>query len=250
MSAAAADEIRQALLGTVSGTLGTISVDPSCAGYPFLSVVPFALDAHGQPIVQLAEIAQHTKNARADSRVSLLVRQPDMEGDPQSGWRVTLLGRLGPVAPQETEELMARLVERVPKAREYEATHAFALYRLDVQRIRFIGGFGKIHWLEGAAARRDPAGAGLSEAAPGAIAHMNRDHADSMVEMCRGLCGFHPARAEMIALDRAGMMVRSHAPDRLCYFSFGREIDAASLRPAVIGVLTRAREAAKRATAH
>ncbi|MGQ0507947.1 MAG: HugZ family pyridoxamine 5'-phosphate oxidase [Myxococcaceae bacterium] len=243
MNPSASVEVRQALLSVSSGTLGTLSVDPHCLGYPFLSVVPYALDAQGTPLLQLADIAQHTHNSRADPRASLMIQQPNAEGDPQSAWRVTVLGKIAPVSDAALDEALARYVERVPKAREYEQTHSFTLYRLSVERVRYIGGFGKIFWLDGKDALRDPQGAGLAEAAPGAVEHMNKDHAASMVEMCQGVYDFKPEHAELISIDRAGMLVKTRAPDRLCHFSFGKEIDAEGIRPAVIGVMKRARSA-------
>jgi heme iron utilization protein len=241
-----AEDVRRWLLENSDGVLGTLSADAHSAGHPFLSVVPFALDERGQPLFQLADIAQHTRNALADARTSLLVREPAMTGDPQAGWRVTLLGSLQRVADPEREECFARFVERTPRAREYEATHGFALYRMSVERVRYIGGFGRICWIPGGDVLRSPRGAGaaevaFAEAAAGSVAHMNDDHAHSLVEMCQGLCGFSPESARMLQMDRTGFLVSAQKPDRLCYFSFGREIDAATIRPAVIGVLKKAR---------
>ena len=43
-------------------------------GWPFGSVVPYALDAQAWPILCASRLAEHTKNFAADSRVSLLVQ--------------------------------------------------------------------------------------------------------------------------------------------------------------------------------
>jgi putative heme iron utilization protein len=237
----AATDARRWLLETASGTLGTLSASSETSGYPFLSVVPFALDGVGRPLFQLADIAVHSRNLKADERASLLIQQPSLAGDPQSGWRITVLGKVRPVLLKEREEAFARFVERVPRAVEYEKTHGFALYRLEVERVRYIGGFGRICWIPGALMLRDPQGAGLAVSAPEAVEHMNHDHAESLREMCEGLYGFKPKNATMLRLDRTGFFVQAKDPDRLCHFTFGREIDADSIRPAVIGVLKKAR---------
>ncbi len=237
----AASDVRRWLLEHHSGALGTINRDERMEGWPFLSVVPFALDEHGHPLLQMADIAQHTRNVKADARVSLLVQQPNLQDDPQRGWRITLLGKLAQVMPSEEEDVLARFSEHVPAAHDYAKQHDFRLYRLRLQRVRYIGGFGRICWVDAGALVREPHGAGLTEAAPAAMAHMNADHAASMVEMCEGRYGFKPARAEMVKIDRTGFMVRAHGPDRLVHFSFGKEIDADSLRVEIIGVLKRAR---------
>ncbi|MBX2802629.1 MAG: DUF2470 domain-containing protein [Myxococcales bacterium] len=253
---------RRWLLTHSAGTLCTLSARAELEGHPYGSVVPFALTARGEPLLLLATIAAHTANLVRDDRASLLVRQPDVSGDPQRGWRITLMGRAvrltSPgrvpktstpadvqVSDAEIEEVHARYLERVPATEDYMRTHGFWYWRLqDVQKVRYIGGFGKIHWLDGDALLRDPAGEGLQTASPGAIEHMNDDHANNMVEMCHGLMGFHPEQARMVGLDRTGFLVRTQGPDRLVHFSFEREIAAPDLRHAVVDVLKRARAAA------
>lgn len=253
-----AAEARGRVLSRHAGTLCTLAAQSGIVGHPFGSVVPYALDPHGRPIVLLARIAAHTANLVADRRATLFVRDGDDDGDPQSTWRVGLIGRMVPLtSPSRThkplpgaralddeamDDIHARYIARVPEAEDYEATHRFDYWLMDeVARGRYIAGFGRIRWIEGDAMLRDPGGEGIAEASPGAIEHMNEDHRANLVEMCHGLHGFSPADAEMIGLDRAGFSVRT--PERRVHFEFGREITAAELRPAVIEVLRRAREA-------
>ena len=75
------------------GTLCTVALDP--AGFPYGSFVTYALDG-GTPIFLVSELAEHTKNLRADERVSMLVAEPGGD-DPLARGRVTLLGRCRPV---------------------------------------------------------------------------------------------------------------------------------------------------------
>jgi heme iron utilization protein len=252
---------RQWLLETVAGTLCTISSKGGLEGWPFGSVVPYALTGDGRPVIYIATIAAHTANLKADPRASLFVRQTDIEGDPQKGWRVAVMGRMEELVPEdaaeprgswararltraELDEVHARYVEKIPFAEDYRLTHGFSYWRMGtIEKVRYIGGFGKICWFPGEGVLRDPGAGGIAEAAPGAIAHMNEDHNGNMIEMCSGLYGFTPESAEMTALDRTGFFVRTRGPDRTVHFSFGREIDAGELRPAVIEVLKRARAA-------
>ncbi len=97
--------------------------------------------------------------------------------------------------------------------------------------------------VEGSDVLRDPRGGGMAEAAPGAIAHMNEDHAHNLLEMCRGLYGFEPERAVLTDFQRDGFFVRTEGPERLLFFPFGREIEPTELRHAVVHVLKRARAA-------
>jgi putative heme iron utilization protein len=234
-------EVRRRLIEAKSGALATLSADAATEGFPFGSVVPFALTAEGAPFVLVANIAQHTKNMRRDPRVSLLVQEPTNDADPQAGWRATLLGRMTPLPADPA--LDARYRERVPRAEGYLATHDFGYWRLDPVRVRWIGGFGEIAWVEAREVLRLPRGAGLAEAAEGIMEHMNADHEDALRAMCEAFRGTRPARARIVDVDRAGFLVRADAPEGLEHFSFGREIAAADAREAFVSLARRARAA-------
>lgn len=252
-----AGDARRWMLEVSDATLCTTCCKPGLAGHPYGSVVPFALTATGEPVIYIARIAAHTANLEQDPRASLFVRQPGVEGDPQIGWRISVMGTMRElvvdepsegtgyqerVSAEELEDIHARYVERVPWARDYTETHDFSYWRMsEIEKVRYIGGFGKICWLDGKEILRAPMGEGLDEAAPGVIAHMNQDHRENMEEMCAGHYGLQVGSALMEGIDRTGFTLRTSEPDHLLRFSFGREITAAQLRGAVIGVLKRAR---------
>lgn len=240
--------VRQWLLDHHVATLGTTLAMRKLQGHPYSSVVPFALDASGRPVILIADMATHTANLQADPRGSLFVREPGLEGDPQKGWRITLIGSWTPVATGSPEEadLHARYVERVPWASGYRQTHDFRYWRMtELRAVRYIGGFGKITWLDGDRCLREPLGAGLAAAAPGAIDHMNADHGHNLLEMVQGRYGVQAERATMTTLDRAGFTVETEGPVGRYRFSFPTEIEASGLRRAVIGVLQQARTASR-----
>ena len=57
-----------------TATLATLTADPP--GFPFGSLVSYAVDATGNPLFFISELAEHTRNLRADSRASLLATEP------------------------------------------------------------------------------------------------------------------------------------------------------------------------------
>lgn len=239
----AAKDARHWLLTTHTATLCTTSVKPAVAGYPFGSVVPFALDRGGRPFILIARMAAHTGNLRQDPRGALFVSDPAAEGDPQASWRITVMGdwALVPSDDPEWSELSARYAERVPQADDYRKTHSFAFWRMHtVNAVRFIGGFGRILWLPGDAINP---GVYLGDAATHAIDHLNDDHAHNLTEMCRGLAGFEADDAQAIHLDTAGLLIESAVMRRQAWFSFGREIHEGEIRQAVIGLVQQARAA-------
>jgi putative heme iron utilization protein len=134
--------VRRLLEAERHAALATLSASHN--GWPFASVVAYALNANGEPLLLLSDLAEHTRNLRVDARASLLVQDSKAREDPQAGARVTLLGAMY----QATEaDAQTRYVERHPSAGEYLALGDFHLWVLRVSDARFIGGFGTMRWV-------------------------------------------------------------------------------------------------------
>tara|TARA_B100000700_G_scaffold331359_1_gene463464 strand:+ start:1987 stop:2712 length:726 start_codon:yes stop_codon:yes gene_type:complete len=155
-----------------SGVLGTHST--SMPGYPFGSVVPYLLTPAGDAIIYISDIALHTRNIKANDKVSLTIFDAG-EDDSQANGRVTIMGS-AELAKQN--DVKAQYFRLFPQAKKYEQTHDFNFYAIRTERVRFIGGFGKIHWVDKAywsVEAQDWHGAPESM-----INHMNEDHQDAM----------------------------------------------------------------------
>lgn len=59
-----------------TGVLSTISSHPGSAGFPFGSVVEFAVDAAGHPLLSTSTLSPHTADLQADGRCSITVMAP------------------------------------------------------------------------------------------------------------------------------------------------------------------------------
>src|SRR5262250_2710168 len=76
------------------GRIGSLSTHSrKQPGFPFGSVMPYAVDEHGRPIFLISTMAMHTQNLQADPRASLLVTKAD-DDDPLGASRVTLIGNV------------------------------------------------------------------------------------------------------------------------------------------------------------
>jgi putative heme iron utilization protein len=181
----------------------------------------------------ISTLAMHTQNLAADPRASLLVAQPGY--DPLALARLTLMGDAGRLAAGERPAAREAYLARHPNAIHWVDFDDFAFWRLEVADVYFVGGFGAMDWLTVAgyeAARPDP----LADAAPGIIAHMNRDHADALILYARVLGGLPAEAAEMVAVDRLGFKLRVRAADGLhgCRIAFPREVTSAEQCRAVL----------------
>src|SRR5579863_6068006 len=94
-----AERVRTLLSLTSVATLSTLS--RKHPGFPFGSLMPFALDAAGRPIFLISSMAMHPQNLKADPRCSLFVGQPGADGDPLGAARATLIGHGEPVQEPE-----------------------------------------------------------------------------------------------------------------------------------------------------
>ena len=126
--------LRQALKGSLA------SLDRE-SGAPYVSMVGLATEFDGSPILLLSSLAQHTANILANPDTSLLLDSTDASGDPNSGQRLTLTGRVvkttGPTVQQ-------RYLARHPGAAVYADFSDFSFWRMEILRGHFIGGFGRI----------------------------------------------------------------------------------------------------------
>jgi heme iron utilization protein len=206
-----AERCRTLVASQTGGALSTLAARP--AGYPYGSVVSYALDDEGHPLLFVSRMAEHTQNALRDPRASLLVAEPVAEGaDPLASGRATLLGDLGEVGAEDLPLARERYLAANPAAAYYLDFGDFAFYRLAVRDIRYVGGYGRMSWVgaaDYARAEPDP----LAGAAAGILAHVNDDHAEAQVLWCRHLAGRPDVTsASMTAVDRYGFDMVAVSP--------------------------------------
>jgi hypothetical protein len=176
------------------GVLSTISVD--VPGYPFGSITPYCVDDQCRPVIYISQIAQHTRNIVADSRVSLTVVDNTGDSDDvQARGRVTCIANARPLGDNETDT-RERYFRYFSSARQYDQTHDFAFFRLELVRVRFIGGFGQIYWVEPDEFMTKNPFSAVQESQ--IIQHMNNDHSDALRHYCGG------DSAEMVGIDAEG----------------------------------------------
>ena len=239
-----AERARTLVAGQSRGALSTLAVAP--AGTPFGSVVTYGLDPAGRPCFFVSTMAEHTRNLEADPRASLLVVEDTPTGaDPLASGRVTLLGTAVEVTdPDERAAARGGYLEANPAA-FYVDYGDFKCLRLEVTDLRYVGGFGRMSWVDPAAyaaAEPDP----LMTAATGIISHMNADHAGSLVTLCHHRAGRPDVvSASMTAVDRYGFeVVADLGADRRQALRIGfrsEQVTADGVRRELVGMLHEAR---------
>jgi heme oxygenase (biliverdin-IX-beta and delta-forming) len=192
-----AREARQLLRAHRYGALSTLS--KKFDGHPFGSICPYLVDHDGSLLILISDLAEHTKNIKTDPRVSLITHSQD---DPhiQAQGRVAVIGTAHLVP--ERKATSRRYLRYFPEAATYLALQDFQFYRISPQAIRYIGGFGKVHWVK--AETYKPAPYPLIEYEDEVTAHMNADHRDSMRRYCLHFHRHDAQQVEMIGIDCDG----------------------------------------------
>jgi putative heme iron utilization protein len=180
------------------GALSTL--DPR-DGIPYASLVEVMDDESGVWMC-LSDLAAHSTNLLKDGRASILVREPLTHvGSALGLQRLTLMGRVEKMP--RADDVVTRWIERHPGAQGYVHFSDFNFYRLEVQRARYVAGFGRMGWLDEATWR---GGRALEWAASvqGIVAHMNEDHGQNLLDYVHALRGKEPERVSMLGVDELG----------------------------------------------
>lgn len=205
-----AERVRTLLSIASMATLSTLS--RRHAGFPFGSLMPFALDDAGRPVFLISSMAVHTQNLCSDPRCSLFVAQENAEGDPLGAARATLLGSCEPVPSEDVASVREIYLSRHANSRYWVDFSDFRFFRLTPLDIYYVGGFGVMGWVDAEeyrAANPDP----LAAAAPGILTHMNADHVDSMILLAQTFAQLKATEAAMTSVDRLGFWLRLKTTD-------------------------------------
>jgi heme iron utilization protein len=206
VSPSAAERARTLVAANGDGTLSTVALEPT--GYPFGSIVTYALDGSGAPLILMSTMAEHARNLEGDPRASLLVAAAGEGAGRLAVARATLVGDVQRVPDDEQETATAAYLAGHPGA-FWARFPDFSVHRLDVRAIRYVRGFGEMSWVDPvayAAATPDPVAPGEADI----VAHVNADHRDALRTIVGAFLDV-PDPVEdvtMISCDRYGFEVR------------------------------------------
>ena len=193
-----------------TGALSTMSSKHS--GFPFGSVMPYAMDPSGSPVFLISSMAMHTRNLVADARATLLVVQTDNQGDVLGAGRVSIMGKARRVDADSSQIIEQAYLARHPNAKNWIHYGDFSFFRMQVMDIYFVGGFGVMGWVSGEEfldASPDP----LAEDARDIIQHMNEHHAESMCRIVKNVFQLKANGAQLTSMDRLGINLRIETND-------------------------------------
>lgn len=221
-------EARRLVRANQHGALSTLSA--KLGGMPFGSIAPYVADHDGCPVILLSQLAEHTRNLQADPRCSLLAHP--CADDAQAAGRVTLAGRALDLG--RPPELAARYLRHLPQAEPLLGMSDFSLWKIQLEAVRLIAGFGRIHWVAAPDYLAD--GAALATAEPGLL-----DWASSEPDLLWRIAGRNRVEAQQVTavgFDLDGVDLR--ADGRLLRVDFPAPVsDADAVRSAALELAQR-----------
>lgn len=211
--------------------MGSLATRLGGDGLPYASLVTVATDHDGCPVLLLSTLADHTQALLADhGRAALLIEDAGHLDNPQTGPRVSLMGRARRLDPgPERDRAAARFLARHPGAALYAGFGDFAVWKLVPERAHLVGGFARAVWLEGAGLIRDSGTtAAFAAAEAELVAATTPEEAAALASgLAAGLVpgASQPGVWRMAAIDGAGVTLRNDACERTFYRAFDPPVE-------------------------
>lgn len=200
------EEIRTLLDRSLRGMLSTFSQKHE--GYPSGSMVDFACDADGSPILAVSSLAVHTKDLLANPKCSLLVAK---DPDDRTDVVITLHGDAIPVSDNDRVDVRAAYLARHPNAFWVDFGDFQFIY-IKPKVVRYVSGVatallgsGEFSEEQYKAGKVDP----ISQFSKPVASHMNRDHAEDTKVIVQHATSIPVDYAHMLDLDSLGFNVKA-----------------------------------------
>lgn len=205
------EEIRTVLANSTRGMLSTFS--QKYDGYPSGSMVDFACDAEGSPILAISSLAAHTKDLLVNPTCSLLVAK---DPEDRTDLVITLHGDAVSVAEADREAVCATYLAKISDAFWVDFGD-FQFFKIQPKVVRYVSGVatallrsGEFCREEYAAAEVDP----ISQFSEPIASHMNKDHAEDTKLIVQHSTNIPVESAYMLDVDRLGLCVKARYKGR------------------------------------
>ncbi|KAL9240197.1 hypothetical protein vseg_014443 [Gypsophila vaccaria] len=202
----AVEEIRTVLANSTRAALSTFSYKYD--GYPSGSIVDFACDAGGAPILAVSSLAVHTKDLLANPKCSLLIAK---DPDDRTDLVITLHGDAVAVAEGDIAAVRKDYLAKHPNAFWIDFGD-FHFLRIQPRVVRYVSGVatallgsGEFSSEEYNAAKVDP----ISQFSKPVASHMNKDHQEDTKLIVQHSTTIPVESAYMMDMDHLGFNVKA-----------------------------------------
>jgi len=191
---------------SVRGVLATHSQEH--AGYPSGSMVDFACDQDGSPILAVSSLAVHSKNLSGNPKCSLLIAK---DPEDRTDTVITVYGDAVPVSDEQKDSVRSAYLRRHPDAFWVDFSD-FSFLHIKPKAVRYVSGVatallgsGEFSPTEYKEAKVDP----ISQFSTPITSHMNKDHADDTKLIVQHSTTVKVDFAYMLDVDSLGFNVKA-----------------------------------------
>ncbi|XP_022882623.1 uncharacterized protein LOC111399501 [Olea europaea var. sylvestris] len=177
-------------------------------GYPSGSMVDFACDAYGSPILALSNLAVHAKDLLANPKCSLLVAK---DPEDRSDLVITVHGDATPVDAMERDAVRSAYLAKHPNAFWVDFGD-FQFLRIEPKVVRYVTGVatallgsGEFSKEEFRTAKVDP----IFQFSKPITSHMNKDHTEDTKQIVQHSLSIPVDFAYMLDVDSLGFNVKA-----------------------------------------
>ena len=114
---------------------------------PYVSMVSFSVKENfSEFYILISQLAKHSKNITKNNKISLMICQAETEAaNPQTLARISMTGKAKLIERNKEEYLSAKnnyLTKNI-NSEKYFSLGDFQLYKLEIEKARFVAGFAK-----------------------------------------------------------------------------------------------------------
>ncbi|CAH9098903.1 unnamed protein product [Cuscuta epithymum] len=200
------EEVKTVLYNSRRGVLSTFSKKHE--GYPSGSMVDFACDAYGTPILAISNLAAHSQDLLANPKCSLLVAK---DPEDRTDLIINVHGDAIAVSDTDKDDIRAAYLARHPDAFWVDFGD-FQFLRIEPTIVRYLSGVatallgsGEFSQEELRAAKIDP----IYQFSKPITSHMNKDHTEDTKLIVRHSTSVPVEHAYMLDLDSLGFNVKA-----------------------------------------
>lgn len=133
---------RELLSSNTRGVLGAISDQM----FPYNAMVDYAPLENGDALFLFSSLAEHTRYLQVNPKASLLIAPHLYDTDAFQKARVTIVGEMEDLG--RPESAIRTFMRYHPRSSAYMMMADFRFWHFHAESARYIGGFGRMAWIE------------------------------------------------------------------------------------------------------
>jgi len=203
------------------------------AGFPFGTLVDFAVDGAGHPVFCLSPLSIHSRNLLEDPRASMVVQMPGWTGLDNA--RVTIFGEIHQLSPELQDPACDIFFAKHSSERtERWLSGNFLYFRMDrIVDIYFVGGFGTVQWIDPAEYLNSPPDAVVLDSPTRTLQMLGDEFGAGVLEFISPVVlkpGQSISELVFISIDANGVDVRVRVGPEFHVerVNFGRKVNSAA----------------------